>query len=188
MNQTITIREGVPNPTNCDGPLGSLYFNHNIITHSTHPTSFNYESGFINFYVYSPDKYYESFIMGNNLKINDNIYFSSYTDLNLNQYAVSLFSASRPGEIWKYGGTYSLTQWQTDDTSKLFKYDVHSYIEDPLLITDDGSFMPLNPNAADKGWLAGATLTPTIWDADNDKKWSLPDIIYGLEVLSGKRK
>jgi len=27
----------------------------------------------------------------------------------------------------------------------------------------------------------------TIWDLDNDKKWSLPDIIYGLQVLSGAR-
>lgn len=27
-----------------------------------------------------------------------------------------------------------------------------------------------------------------IWDADGNKKWSLPDIIYGLQVLTGLRK
>ena len=30
--------------------------------------------------------------------------------------------------------------------------------------------------------------TQVIWDADNDKRWSLPDIIYGLQVLTGFRK
>ena len=114
-----------------------------------------------------------------------NVYYIPYTDLKTNQYAVALFSA---GSGTKYNANYSFEQWQTDDTSKPFKYDVNSFVEDPLLKTDDGSFMPLNPNAMDKGWLAGADATPTIWDVDGNKKWSLPDIIYGLEVLSGKRK
>ena len=30
-------------------------------------------------------------------------------------------------------------------------------------------------------------VTEVIWDADENKKWSLPDIIYGLQVLSGVR-
>jgi hypothetical protein len=177
----------VPNPTSCNSALGSLYFNNNIITHSSRPIVFG-DVKFINLYVYVPDRFYEEFIMGNNLKIDNNIYYSTTTDLKTNPYAISLFGSNSAPERAKYGKIYSLNQWQTDTTSKPYKYDVNSFVEDPLLKTSDGSFMPLNPNAADKGWLAGAVLTPTIWDVDNNKKWSLPDVIYGLEVLSGKRK
>ena len=121
--------------------------------------------------------------------MDNNIYHSTDTDLKTNPYAIGLFWSNSAPERAEYGSTYSLNQWQTDiSASKPYKYDVHTYIEDPLLKTGDGSFMPLNPNAADKGWLAGVASTPTIWDVDNDKKWSLPDIIYGLEVLAGKRK
>ena len=30
-------------------------------------------------------------------------------------------------------------------------------------------------------------ITEAIWDVDDDKKWSLADIIYGLQVLTGKK-
>ncbi len=182
----------LPNPTSCDSALGSLYFNNNIITNSTHETSFNFESGFMIFYTYVRDRFYEEFIMGDNLHMDNNIYYATNTDLKTNPYAVSLFSSNNNnanplGPIDQYGATYSINQWQTDTTTKPFNYDVHSFVEDPLLKTDDGSFMPQNCNAKDKGWLADVT-TEVIWDIDGDKKWSLPDIIYGLEVLAGKRK
>lgn len=174
-------------PPNCtSNEFGKPSFTHNIVYDSPPNKNFTSEFGLIILHLYDLDEIYELYIEEKHLDMDYNNYY--FTDKNIltDPYTVSFFIGGGEGRD-QYGRNYSLNQWQTDTTSKPYTYDVHSIVEDPLLKTDDGSFIPQNPNAMDKGWLAGTT-TEVIWDVDGDKKWSLPDIIYGLEVLSGKRK
>jgi len=180
-------RRPILDPICTGNEFGDPTFLNNILYDSTPNREFMFERGLMGLFLYDPDKSYELYIKEKHLNIDYNMYYVTSIDIETNPYTVNFFEGGGDGRS-KYGNHYSLNQWQTDTISKPYTYDIHSLVEDPLLKTSDGSFMPLNPNAADKGWLAGATLTPTIWDVDNDKKWSLPDVIYGLEVLSGKRK
>lgn len=41
--------------------------------------------------------------------------------------------------------------------------------------------------ASDNKLIAETGIMEVVWDADGNKKWSLPDIIYGLQVLTGFR-
>jgi len=159
--------------TDCDSGSQGIEFRNNIILDNRQ--SINYESGIININTYWDDERYNSLVTGGKLKFNHNCYYNPNMDMNADA-AFNLFSGGAGSTT---GGFYNFVQWKNLG----YGYDPDSVITDPQFNT---YFQPGEAQCSGYGWLA-AGQADVVWDYDNDQKWSLADIIHGLQLLTGKK-